>query len=340
MAVPHLTLPHRPVVLVAMPASVEAEVLPPRILQQLESTADVLPVRVRTSFDEVDPAILERAEVLVTGWDCPQITVALLERAPRVHTIVHTAGTVRTFIDDEVLGRVVVSTQATTNAIPVAEFTFAAVVLAAKSAFVLRERLRRERRGRDLRDLPQLGTYGSTVGVIGASRVGRLVLERLRTLDLQVLLSDPYLEPAEAAALGAQLVDLPTLMECSHIVTLHAPLLPETLGMITADLLALMPDGATFINTARGAIVDHVALEQECASGRLRAVLDVSSPEPLPPWSRWFELDNVFITPHISGSLGNEIARLGAGAVAEVARLARGEELRYALPSALKDRMA
>jgi len=331
----------RPRVVIAMPADVERAVLPPEVAADLGRVAEVSPARIRESFTSTEAAAaLADAEVLLTGWNTPKVTTETVARAPRLRAIVHTAGTVRTFIEEEVLRTVTVCSQAHANAVPVAEYTFAAVVMASKQAFRLRERLRRERRGRDLRELPELGTYRTTIGLVGASRVGRLVLERLRSLDVRLLLHDPYLTVDEAHALGAELVDLETLMTSSRVVSLHAPLLPDTVGMITRELLAAMPDGGTFINTARGAIVDHSALIDECTSGRLQAVLDVTHPEPLPPDSPLFDLDNVFLTPHISGSLGNEVARLGTAAVAEVARIARGEPLRSVVEPHLIGRLA
>jgi phosphoglycerate dehydrogenase-like enzyme len=106
------------------------------------------------------------------------------------------------------------------------------------------------------------------------------------------------------------------------VVTLHPPVLDDTIGMIDAEMLALMPDGATLINTARGAIVDHAALERELRSGRISAVLDVTDPEPLPTRSPLYDLPNVFLTPHIAGSMGTELRRIGDDVVASLEHLA------------------
>jgi phosphoglycerate dehydrogenase-like enzyme len=86
-----------------------------------------------------------------------------------------------------------------------------------------------------------------------------------------------------------------------------------------------MRDGATLINTARGGLVDHVALEREVLSGRLRAVLDVTTPEPLPADSPLWDCDGVLLTPHVAGSKGNELRRLADAAAAEVQRWAAGQ---------------
>jgi phosphoglycerate dehydrogenase-like enzyme len=111
----------------------------------------------------------------------------------------------------------------------------------------------------------------------------------------------------------------------------HAPLLPETVGLVDARLLGLLRDGSVLINTARGKIIDAEALERECAAGRIDAVLDVTDPEPLPPDSKLLDLANVFITPHSAGAVGNEVARLGELAVGEIERLAAGRPLQHAI---------
>ncbi|GAA1118957.1 hydroxyacid dehydrogenase [Kribbella jejuensis] len=334
--------------LVAMPAETWSEVFTPAAHERLEGVGELLGMsagaasrgndarggqmpRLRSSFGEVADE-LAAAEVLLTGWGCPRITGDVLDAAPKLRAIVHAAGTVKTFVDPVVFERgVEVSSAAAANAIPVAEFTVAAVVLAAKRAFRHRDWYRGSGFKRPLPGAPILGTLGTTVGVLGASRIGRQVIERLRSLDVDVLVSDPYLSRAQAVALGARWCALPELFAASDIVTVHAPLLPETRGLVTAELLAAMPDGGVLVNTARGPVVDHVALEQECVSGRLDAVLDVTDPEPLPPDSPMLRLPNVFITPHLAGAMGNESTRLGDAAVAELERLATGHPLAHGI---------
>ncbi|RJL32912.1 hydroxyacid dehydrogenase [Bailinhaonella thermotolerans] len=307
-----------------------AGVFTPRTLARLHELADVRP-GVLGAFTGPDAdAALASAEVLLTGWGCPRIDGTVLDRAPGLRAILHTAGTVKTFLDREVLARGVrISTAAAANAIPVAEYTLAAIVFGAKRAFALAHGYARTGRKRDLSGVAWLGTHGLTVGVVGASRIGRLVIDRLRTLDADVLVHDPYLDPGEARRLRAEPVGLDELCRRSHVVTLHAPDVPSTRRLIDRRRLGLMRDGTLIVNTARGSLIEEAALLDELASGRLDAVLDVTDPEPLPPRSPLFELPNVLVTPHIAGALGNEQARLGALAVAELARYAAGEPLAY-----------
>jgi phosphoglycerate dehydrogenase-like enzyme len=153
------------------------------------------------------------------------------------------------------------------------------------------------------------------------------VIARLLEAGYRVLVSDPYLDQAHAAGLGAEPVDLDELCRRSDVLTLHAPQLPETNRLIDERRLALMPDGAILINTARGSLVDSDALARACATGRIDACLDVTDPEPLPAGHPLIGLPNVWITPHVAGAQGTEVRRLGEFAVAEVERFVAGEPL-------------
>jgi phosphoglycerate dehydrogenase-like enzyme len=194
---------------------------------------------------------------------------------------------------------------------------------------VRRERLRAERAFPGWGIVPGIGNHGRRVGVIGASRIGRKVIELLRPFDLAVSLSDPYVDDSAARELDVSLLGLDDLLRTSQIVTVHAPETPETRHLIGRRELALMPDRAVLINTARGSLVDTDALVGELRTGRLSAVLDVTDPEPLPADSPLHDLPNAFVTPHLAGSQGNELARLGLAVVAEAERVAAGEAVAY-----------
>ncbi|MBC9727431.1 hydroxyacid dehydrogenase [Streptomyces sp. TRM68367] len=299
---------------------------PPPVMARLRETADIDPALVVRDF--ADPATAEalsRAEVLITGWGCPHLDAAVLDAAPKLRAVLHAAGSVRSLVGGALWERgLTVSSAVTGNALPVAEYTLAMILLAGKGAFAHRERFRRTHAYPTSAETAATGNLGRRVGVVGASRVGRRLLELLRPFDLTVLLHDPYVSPAEAAALGAELLPLDDLLRRSDIVSVHAPDIPETQHMLDRGRLALIRDGGVLINTARGALVDHEALTEELVSGRLGAILDVTEPEPLPADSPLYHLPNVFLTPHIAGSLGNELERLGRIVVDELERLADG----------------
>jgi phosphoglycerate dehydrogenase-like enzyme len=240
---------------------------------------------------------------------------------------VHTAGSVKGHVTEACWQRgLQVTSAAAANAVPVAEYTLAAVLFANKRVLPARDGYRRIRDGgADWQTrLADAGNYRRRVGILGASRVGRQVIGLLRPFDLEVLVSDPFLDPDEAAALGARPVPLPELFRDSDVVSVHAPSLHSTDGLVSRALLAAMPDGATLVNTARGSLIDQQALEQELVAGRLNAVLDVTSPEPLPAASPLYDLPNVLLTPHIAGSMGNELRRMADFALDELERWTKG----------------
>ncbi|MFK4145327.1 hydroxyacid dehydrogenase [Streptomyces sp. NPDC004065] len=315
---------------------------PPPLMARLRRTAAIDPDLVVRDFG--DPAAAgpsAAAEVLVTGWGCPRLDAAALEVLPRLRAVLHAAGSVRALVGEAVWERgIAVSSAAAANAVPVAEYTLAMILLAGKDAFAHRERYRATHALPPAAGTAAAGNAGRRVGVVGASRVGRRLLELLRPYDFEVLLSDPYVDAAEAAALGARALDLEDLLRRSDVVTLHAPDLPGTRHLLDRARLALIRDGGVLINTARGALVDHDALTAELVSGRLHAVLDVTEPEPLPAGSPLFTLPNVVLTPHIAGSLGNELERLGRTAVGELERLAAGLPLAHRVRRADLSRIA
>ncbi|MFI0899417.1 hydroxyacid dehydrogenase [Streptomyces sp. NPDC020983] len=258
-------------------------------------------------------ARLAGVEVLLTSWGAPELTPARLAAAPQLRAVLHCAGSVRGLVGEGVWQRGIrVTSAADANAVPVAEYTLAAVIFAGKKAPFLAADERFAYGGwGSVTGYGDLSNFGRTVGVVGFSRIGRRVVELLGLLDgTTCLVADPYADPAEVAAAGAVLLPLDELLPRADVLTLHAPELAETRHLIGAAELALLPDHATVINTARGSLIDDAALAAECAGGRLFAILDVTDPEPLPPDSPLRRLARVMVTPHVAGSLGSEIGRL------------------------------
>ncbi|WP_155375294.1 hydroxyacid dehydrogenase [Catellatospora vulcania] len=317
----------RPRVLVAMDPAVVPHILTPRIRTALEAVAEVA-APLADDFSRADVrAALRDTEVLFTCWGCPPLDETVLAAAPALRAVVHAAGTVRHHVTEACWSRGIAVTSAVdANSVPVAEFAVAAILLSNKGVLRARD-LYRARRGEQVdwrAELPYVGNYRRTVGLVGASRIGRRVIELLRPYDLTVLVHDPHLGLADATALGVRLVGLDELCAASDVVSIHAPELPATFHMIDRGRLKLMRDGATLVNTARGSLVDQDALLDELLTGRLSAVLDTTTPEILPPGSPLYDLPNVLLTPHFAGSMGTEVQRMADAAVAEVARYAAG----------------
>ncbi len=310
---------------------------------RLDGVAAVEPGPVLQELTSEDArARLRNVEVLITGWSCPPIDAEVLASAPHLRAIVHACGTVKFHVTPACWERgIVVSSGAAANAKPVAEYTLAMILLAGKDVFALQRRYRAEQRHLDLqREALTVGNYGRRVGIIGASLIGRRVIELLAPHDVTVLVADPYLDAATARTLGAELVELDELLASCDIVSLHAPELPSTYHMLDRRRLALIPDGATFINTARGSIVDQAALTDEVASGRIDAILDVSDPEPPPADSPLWTLPNVILTPHVAGAMGVELLRQGDVAIAELERYVAGEPFAHPVHAVDLERLA
>jgi phosphoglycerate dehydrogenase-like enzyme len=312
----------------AMTAENVPRIFPPDTLARLRELVDIDLSPVAQDF--TGPGVRARlagTEILITGWGCPVIDTRTLDAAPKLRAVLHAAGSVKGFVTPAVWERgIVVSSAAAANALPVAEYTLAMILLAGKDVFARRDRLRAERTFPAGEILSGIGNFGRRVGVVGASRVGRRLIELLRPFDLSVSLADPYVDEAGAAALGVPLVPLDTLLGGSDVVTVHAPQTPETRHLIGRRELALMPPGSVLINTSRGSLVDHDALAEALRAERISAILDVTDPEPLPVDSPLHELPNAFVTPHLAGSQGNEVARLGRTVLEEVERLLSGRE--------------
>ncbi|WP_331376662.1 hydroxyacid dehydrogenase [Sinorhizobium chiapasense] len=323
----------RPAIAFAMQPERTRYVLTPELLTRFDSLGRVLDQHPMTDFGDTRAnRLLAETEILVTGWGAPLFDRAALAAAPHLRLIVHAAGTVKGLIDDCVFDAgVAVSHAAEANAVPVAEFTLAAIIFAGKQVFRFRDFYAsdRDRTRTYLLQGQPIGNYRRTIGIVGASRIGRRVIELLRPFDYQVLLYDPLVGRDAASALDVEKVDLDTLMAHADIVSLHAPSLPETRHMIDARQLSLMKDGATLINTARGALVNEAALIERLKTGTINAVIDVTHPEVPERDSPLYDLPNVFLTPHIAGAVGLERTRLGEMAADEITRFIEGKPLRY-----------
>jgi phosphoglycerate dehydrogenase-like enzyme len=293
-------------------------------------------VRLPADGDDVgDEAALARlladADVVVTGWGCAPLSTAVLAAAPRLRLLAHTGASVKPFVTAESYARGVRVTQAgDAMAYAVGEQALALTLALLHGLHRFDHALRS---GVDWATAkaapPRAAPAGATVGVVGASRTGRAYLGLVRALGARVLVADPYLRDADAGVLGVERVDLDDLLARSLVVSLHAPVLPETVGMIGARELALLPDGALLVNTARSALVDEAALLAVLSTGRIDAALDVFDAEPLPVEHPLRRLPNVLLTPHeAAGTVGSR-RRAADIVVAEIDRFLRGEPLRH-----------
>jgi phosphoglycerate dehydrogenase-like enzyme len=165
--------------------------------------------------------------------------------------------------------------------------------------------------------------YGARVLIVGAGDIGRAVTRMLDGFGVEVDLV------ARTARDGVHATsELPRLLPDADVVVLVVPVTPETTGLVDAAFLAAMKDDALLVNAARGVVVDTGALLAELSSGRLRAALDVTDPEPLPEGHPLWTAPGLLLTPHVGGAIPCTVQRGAAAVTAQLERVLAGEPLR------------
>lgn len=271
--------------------------------------------------------LLRGVEIALSTWGMPSFTPKVLAAAGSLRILIYGASSVKYALPADFLLRpVTVTSAAPVMGRVVAEFTVALMTLCLKEAW---EYVRDPKRcaGQFRRERPWKGPggfQGARIGLIGASFVGRAVLEMLRAYPCAVSVYDPYFTEAEAEEKGVEKCGLESLLSRSDIVSLHAPNIPACRGMIGREQLRLIRDGCWFLNTARGALVDEEALLRELESGRIQACLDVTDPEPPCDGSPLYGLPNVILTPHMAGAINRDCHRLGDSCYDELVRYLEG----------------
>ncbi|NIK61679.1 hydroxyacid dehydrogenase [Kribbella shirazensis] len=324
------------IVLAATPAYREM-VFAPEVVARLEALGEVVVLDDPGDADALRAA-LPGTDVLITSWGAAPLTADVLDRADRLTLIAHSASSVKHFVTDEVFRRGLRLTQAgQAMALPVAEVSLAFTL----SMLHRIQRFDHAMHAGAWRDdvPPQHGLTASRIGVVGASRTGVEYIRMVVALGAEVVVYDPYLTDDRARELGVRRTDLDDLLRTSRVVALHAPTLPETHHMIGARELALMPDGAALVNTARSWLVDMSALLNELRSGRLDAALDVFDEEPLPADSPFRGLPNVLLMPHQAAATVECYFEMGEITTDEIERHASGRPLQYELTEAALTRM-
>ncbi len=287
-----------------------------------------------------NPSLLADVKVIFSGWGAPKMDAEFLAAAPNLKAVFYGAGSVKGMVTDDLWNRgIVVTSSWGANAIPVIEYTLSQILFSLKHGWQFALTIKRD--GKYPRKDPVPGAYGSTVALISLGMIGRGVCEHLKRFDVNVIAYDPFIDPQAAADLGVELVSLDEAFARADVVSLHTPWLKETEKMIKGEHFRAMKEGATFINTARGAVVDEPAMiEVLAARPDLFALLDVTYPEPPAPDSPLYTLPNVILTPHIAGSMNNECRRMGQYAVDECRRYLNGEPLQWQVTRELAAKLA
>ncbi len=300
-----------------------------------------LPLQLTAGTWREHAAELSCVQYILSGWGMPVMDEGFLKATPQLKHVFYGAGSIRQFYTPEArLRGIGVSSAWRANAIPTAEFAHAIIILSLKKFWRTQQRTKLNHKW--LKPPEAAGIFRSTVGIVSLGTIGRRVAHALTEgHTLNVLAYDPYATPADALSLGVRLVSLEELFEKSDVVSLHAPSLPETKAMISHELLNSMKPHATLVNTARGSLIDEPALVETLSHRTdLDAVLDVTYPEPCHEDHPLWKLPNVFITPHIAGSINGECYRMGEYMADELERYLAGLPLEHEVTEQIYSIMA
>jgi phosphoglycerate dehydrogenase-like enzyme len=306
---------------------------------RVAAMADVYPHVVHAgNFDE-HAAGLADVDVIFATWGMIRFEARHFRAMPKLKAVFYAAGNVRAFAEPLVANGVALVSAWQVNAIPVAEMCLAQILLSLRGYF------RAVRGYRDVKtfaakSFPRTGVNGETVGMIGMGKIGTRLREVLAPFPLKVIACDPLLTAARAAEIDVERATLDEVFARSMVVCNHIPDLPSTRGTLTAKHFAAMREGATFVNTGRGAqVVETDLVEVLRARPDLTALVDVTWPEPPPADSPMWSVPNLVISPHIGGTIGDEVVRLADLAITEFESWIAGRPLRHQVTAEILETM-
>jgi len=284
-------------------------------------------------------AFLCEVDVIFSSWGMPVLTMEQVSRMPRLKALFYAGGTVKAFAVPFLERGVTVVSAWAANAVPVAEFVLAQVILANKGYF----RNSRECSSPEAWTTAFRGTgnFHATVSLLGAGMIGRKLIELMKPFDLHVLVFDPFLSAEEAERLGVEKVDLSDAFHRGQVVSNHLANVPGTRGLLDRECFEHMREHAVFINTGRGAtVVEADLVDVLVRRPDLTALLDVTDPEPPATGSCLYTVPNLKLSSHIAGSIGGEIVRMADTVIEDFHRWRTGLPLQYAVTSAMLETMA
>ena len=308
--------------------------------ERVAEIVDLYPERICLENFDVHVDQLQDLEVIFGTWKISQLQKAHLERLPNLKIVFYGAGTVQNFARPMLEHGVRVCSAWKANAVPVAEYTLAQILLANKG-FYTNIRDCQTYASRKNSPFKGRGNFGATVALLGAGAIGSLLIDLLKPFHLELVVFDPFLPAERAAEMGVRKVSLEAAFLEGDIVSNHLANNEQTRGMLHGGHFSLLQNHATFINTGRGATVVELDLIAELENRpTLTALLDVTMPEPPDEGSPFYSLDNAYLTSHIAGSLNDEVVRMADYMIEEFQRYEACEELQHEVSPDMIDTMA
>ena len=307
--------------------------------ERLAACADLFPAVITPDDLNENPPLLHDIEALFSGWGMPCLTDPQLDALPNLKIVFYAAGSVQGFARPLLARGICVVSAWRANAVPVAEFTLAQILLSCKGYF------------RNIQEHSGVsgtfssatrgpGNYGEIIALLGVGAIGGALIDMLRPFSLRVLVYDPITGNAGRDS-GAESVALKEAFERAFVVSNHLADKTETRNLLNGALFERMRPGATFINTGRGRTVAEGELcDVLRRRSDLTALLDVTAPEPAAPDSPLFTLPNVHVSTHIAGSINDEVLRLSDCCLAEFDRYRHGLPLLHEITSEMLDLLA
>ncbi|MDE0181072.1 MAG: hydroxyacid dehydrogenase [Caldilineaceae bacterium] len=316
------------------PAGLSENILSPQAVAILESLGTVFwneTGRNYTSDELLE--MLPGAAAVITSWGSPQITEEHVAAADELQIVGHAAGSVKTRLAPAGHERgIVLLSAADVIAESVAEYTLWAMLSGQRNLLRYERVMKQERGWKSADEHFGHSLYAKKIGIVSASMVGRRVIGLLKPFGCDVMVYDPYLSDEDARLLDVRPVTLEELFAAADIISVHAPITPETRRMITRAHFESIRDGALFVHTARTWVLDQDALTAELQKNRFNAFIDVFEPEPLPADHPLRDLDNVFLSPHVSGHTSESRLRLVEEIARDIQRFFNDQPLRLAVP--------
>lgn len=286
---------------------------------------------------------LRDVEYIFSTWGMVDLSEEEIKAfLPNLKAVFYAAGTVQYFAKPFLNCGIKVFSAWAANAVPVAEYTVAQIVLANKGFFKSAPLASLGEREKACNEFEHYkGNYGADVGIIGVGMIGKLVIKMLKSYDINVKVFDPFLPDDTAGELGVKKVSLEEIFSECEVVSNHLANNKQTQGMLNGALFGKMLPYSTFLNTGRGAqVVESELIDVLKKRPDITAILDVTYPEPPEKDSGFFSLPNCILTPHIAGSSGEEVKRMSAYMLDEFEKHINNKPTKYEVTLKMLETMA
>ncbi len=289
------------------------------------------------------PTAFSDVEYIFSTWGMDTFTEEEIKSIfPSLKAIFYSAGSVQGFARPFLNCGVKIFSAWAANAVPVAEYTIAQILLANKGFFACSELKSRGQEKKSFEIFKNYcGNYNANIGLIGVGMIGKLVAKMLKGYKLNVFAFDPFLPTEVADELGITMCSLEEIFAKCQVVSNHLANNEQTKNILNYNLFSKMPPYSTFINTGRGAQVNEDDLVRILIERPdITAVLDVTDPEPPIAGHEFYKLKNCFLTPHIAGSSGNEVERMAEYMIEEFKNYLENKPTKYEVTLKMLETMA